>query len=149
LNQPPYKNAQPLLSRCDMTVNNAQPESLDSTRSTDTVFTEWIVGTPFCLTLGRLLPDQAKHGLEYSPKIGVRLTQWWRDDLEVRSWRYAPVARAPVQVRMSNIRIFLERHALRLALIALLVCIAVPAIALTIAYHLGVFQALVASWAAA
>jgi hypothetical protein len=131
-----------------MTVNTAQPESLDASRSTDTVFTEWIVGTPFCLTLGRLLPEPSQRGLEYSPKIGVRLTQLWREDLEVRSWRYAPATRAPVQGRMFRWRIFLERHALRLALIAVLISVAVPLIAVALAWHLGAFDALMASWRA-
>jgi hypothetical protein len=129
-----------------MTVASAPPESVDAIRSTDTVFTELIVGMPFSLPLGQRESVRRKHGIEYSPKLGLRLALFWREDLEVRSWRYAELPRAPLQQKMSPLRMFLERHALRVALVALLLVIALPLLFVGIAWQMGLFDAVISSW---
>jgi hypothetical protein len=49
----------------------------------------------------------------------VRLADFWRHELENNAWRYVLPLTAPVQRRASRWRLLLERHALRLACVAL------------------------------
>lgn len=112
----------------------------DSAKQTDRFFTETIVGRPLSLNLGRRDKPRAHHGLDYSPKLGARLADFWQRDLENQAWRYALPLTAPVQQRAGRWRLFLERHALRLAFVALLLMLILPVVYFALAWQTGLLD---------
>ena len=115
-------------------------------QATNLFFTETIVGRPVSLMLGRRETLRARPGVDYEPRMGMRLAQFWQDDLENNQWRYAAKFGSPVQARAGGARLFLERHALRLALLALLVMVIAPLLYLASAWQMGMLDALLAQW---
>jgi hypothetical protein len=133
----------------DMSIQAAQPEKTAPLPSADTFFTEMIVGMPVCLPLGRRHALHHQPGISYAPGLGMRMAQFWQADLENEAWRYALPMRAPVQSKTSRWRVFLERHALRLAFLALLGLLAVFAAGLALVWHSGLLHSVFAGWAQA
>ncbi len=117
----------------------AAPAALDSARATDVFFTETIVGRPLALALGRRVAARSAEGVQLS-RAGTSLAQLWRDDLENNAWRYALPLRSPVQRQAGSLRLFLERHALRLALLAIVVMLIAPLAYLAAAWQAGLLD---------
>jgi hypothetical protein len=125
----------------------AAPEAATTpAKATNTFFTETIVGRPVSLMLGRRETLRKRPGVDYEPRRGMRLAQFWHHDLENNQWRYAAQFGSPVQARAGAARLFLERHALRLALLALLVLVLAPLLYLASAWQMGMLDALLKQW---
>lgn len=117
----------------------AAPAALASARATDVFFTETIVGRPLSLPLGRRAAWRSSEGLQVS-RAGTSLAQHWREDLENNAWRYALPLRSAVQRKAGGWRLFLERHALRVAVLALLVMVIAPLAYLAAAWQAGLLD---------
>ena len=130
-----------------MTEIAASETVTNSAKATDRFFTETIVGRPTSLILGRRELTLSRRGVDYEPRFGARLAQFWQDDLENNQWRYAAKFGSPVQSKAGAFRLFFERHALRLAFLALLTLAIAPFAYLASAWQIGIFDTLLANWA--
>jgi hypothetical protein len=124
----------------------ASEATASPTNWANTFFTETIVGRPVSLKLGRSDARAQSLGVDYTPRVGTRLARFWQHDLENNAWRYAIEFGSPVQSRAGQLRLFLERHALRIAYVASGVLVLAPVLVLVAFWRTGMLEALLMHW---